>query len=49
MMPLFLAASIWRWIYAPEVGMLNLALGWFGFSSINFLKDPKMMIQSLVL
>ena len=48
MMPLFLAASIWRWIYAPEVGILNLALSWFGIGSINFLKDPKVMIFSLV-
>jgi len=48
MMPLFLAASIWRWIYAPEVGILNVALGWFGVTSINFLKDPRMMIPSLV-
>jgi multiple sugar transport system permease protein len=48
MMPLFLAASIWRWIYAPEVGMLNLALSWLGVESINFLKDPRVMIPSLV-
>jgi len=24
MMPLFLAASVWRWMYAPEVGLSTL-------------------------
>jgi ABC-type spermidine/putrescine transport system permease subunit I len=49
MMPLFLAASIWRWMYAPEVGMINTAIGWLGFDSVNWLKDPKVMIFSLVI
>ncbi len=42
MMPLFLAASIWRWMYAPEVGIINRAIGIFGIESINWLKDPSM-------
>ncbi|MBI9050565.1 MAG: sugar ABC transporter permease [Anaerolineaceae bacterium] len=48
MIPLFLAASIWRWMYAPEVGLLNTIIGWFGADSINWLKDPKVMIFSLI-
>ena len=44
MMPLFLAASIWRWMYAPEVGIINRLIGLFGIESINWLKDPKVMI-----
>ena len=49
MMPLFLAASIWRWLYAPEVGFINTILGRFGIAEIGFLTDPRVMIISLVI
>jgi multiple sugar transport system permease protein len=49
MMPLFLAASIWRWMYAPQFGLINVALGWFGIPSINWLKDPSVMIFALII
>jgi multiple sugar transport system permease protein len=48
MMPLFLAASIWRWMYSPEVGLINMAIGMFGIQSINWLKDPSVMIFALI-
>jgi multiple sugar transport system permease protein len=48
MMPLFLAASIWRWMYSPEVGLINVAIGWLGIESVNWLKDPSVMIFALV-
>jgi len=48
MMPLFLAATIWRWIYTPEVGILNTIIGWFGVSSINFLNNTDTMMLSLI-
>jgi multiple sugar transport system permease protein len=48
MMPLFLAASIWRWMYSPEVGLINVAIGWLGFQSVNWLKDTSVMIFALV-
>lgn len=48
MMPLFLAASIWRWMYAPEVGLINRLIGLFGFASVNWLKDPAVMIYALI-
>lgn len=47
-MPLFLAATIWRWIYAPNFGLLNVVLGWFGIESIRFLNDPDVMLYSLI-
>ncbi len=47
-MPLFLAATIWRWIYAPNFGVLNLILGWFGFENVRFLTDPDVMLYSLI-
>lgn len=48
MIPMFLAASIWRWMYVPEVGIINTALSWIGIKSIDFLNNPKWMIFSLV-
>jgi multiple sugar transport system permease protein len=48
MMPLFLAASIWRWMYSPEVGLINVAIGALGISSVDWLKDPSVMIFSLI-
>jgi multiple sugar transport system permease protein len=49
MIPLFLTASIWRWMYTPQVGLINTALSWLGISSINWLGNPKVMIFSLVI
>jgi len=49
MIPIFLAASVWRWMYAPEVGIVNTMLGWLGFASVNWLQDPEVMIFSLVI
>ncbi|HEX2981786.1 MAG TPA: sugar ABC transporter permease [Anaerolineaceae bacterium] len=47
--PLFLAASIWRWMYAPEYGFINLILKWLGLSSVSWLTDPHVMMFSLVI
>ncbi|WP_011582869.1 MULTISPECIES: carbohydrate ABC transporter permease [Chelativorans] len=47
-LPAFLAATIWRWIYAPNFGLLNMILGWFGIPSINFLNDTDSMIYALI-
>ncbi|MEA5077676.1 MAG: sugar ABC transporter permease [Anaerolineaceae bacterium] len=49
MMPLFLAASVWRWMYAPEVGIINTAMQALGMQSINWLKNPDVMIFSLII
>ncbi|MCF3932095.1 sugar ABC transporter permease [Acuticoccus sp. M5D2P5] len=47
-LPAFLAATIWRWIYTPNFGLLNMILGWFGIESINFLNDTSTMLYSLI-
>jgi len=47
-LPAFLAATIWRWIYAPNFGLLNMILGWFGIPSVNFLNDTDSMIYALI-
>ena len=48
MLPAFLAATIWRWMYAPNFGLANVVLGWFGVPSINFLNDTGMMLYALI-
>jgi multiple sugar transport system permease protein len=47
-LPVFLAATIWRWIYTPNIGLLNMALGWFGIPSVNFLNDTHTMLYALI-
>ncbi len=47
-LPAFLAATIWRWMYAPNFGLVNMVLGWFGMPSINFLNDTGMMLYALI-
>jgi multiple sugar transport system permease protein len=47
-LPMFLAATIWRWIYTPNIGLLNMALGWFGIPSVNFLNDTHTMLYALI-
>lgn len=47
-LPAFLAATIWRWIYAPNFGLLNMILGWFGAPAVNFLNDTGTMLYALV-
>jgi multiple sugar transport system permease protein len=47
-LPMFLAATIWRWIYTPKFGLLNMVLGWFGIPSINFLNDTHTMLYALI-
>jgi multiple sugar transport system permease protein len=47
-LPAFLAATIWRWIYAPNFGLLNMVLGWLGAPSVNFLNDTGTMLYSLI-
>jgi len=46
--PLFLAATIWRWLYAPNFGMLSLIADWLGLGNIRFLTDPALMLYSLI-
>lgn len=47
-LPAFLAATIWRWIYAPNFGLLNVVRGWFGLPSVNFLNEAGSMLYALI-
>jgi multiple sugar transport system permease protein len=35
-------------MYAPEVGIINLAMQTFGMDSVNWLKNPTVMIYALI-
>ena len=47
--PTYLAASIWRWILASDIGLLNSLLTKLGLYQVNFLTDPDVMIFSLII
>jgi multiple sugar transport system permease protein len=47
--PLFLAAAVWRWMLTPDYGTVNLALGLVGVKSIDWLHDPDYMIPALII
>lgn len=47
--PIFLAGSIFRWMYQPEVGLINVALSYLGIDSINWLNDTRYMIFSVII
>lgn len=47
-LPAFLAATIWRWIYTPNFGLLNMIFGWLGLPSVNFLNDTQVMLYALI-
>lgn len=47
-MPLFLAATIWRWLYAPNFGMLSLVADGLGARDMRFLNDPNVMLYSMI-
>jgi multiple sugar transport system permease protein len=47
-LPVFLAATIWRWIYTPNFGLVNMILAWFGLPSVNFLNDTGTMLYALI-
>jgi len=42
-------AMIWRWIFSPQFGLLNYALGLVGLPGQNWLSDPRLALPSLVL
>lgn len=42
-------AVIWRWLYNPEFGLLNLGLSWLGLPAQNWLADEWLALPSLIL
>jgi multiple sugar transport system permease protein len=49
MVPLFLTASIWRWMFTPDVGLINTVLGRLGLGPYFWLTDPKVMVTSVII
>lgn len=47
--PLFLTATVWRWILAPDYGILNMAIEGLGGPSIKWLTNPKYMIPACII
>ena len=43
------SAMIWRWIYSPQFGLLNFALGFFGIPPQSWLNNPSLALPSLVI
>jgi multiple sugar transport system permease protein len=43
------AAVIWRWIYDPNFGLMNYAIGFFGADAINWLNDPTAAMIALII
>ncbi len=42
-------AIVWRYLYHPEYGLLNYALGAVGVDPINWLGDPKWAMPAIIL
>ncbi len=43
------AATIWRWIYQPEIGMINHILDWFGIDGPKWIHDTKWAMPSVII
>jgi multiple sugar transport system permease protein len=39
--------AIWRWLYDPQYGLINVILGWFGIPPQNWLNNPDLVIPAL--
>lgn len=43
------AAVIWRWIFDPNLGVLNHVLGLIGISPVNWMNDPSAAMTALII
>ncbi len=42
-------ALLWQWMYDPQYGLINTALGWFGIDGPPWLKSPDWAMPALIL
>jgi multiple sugar transport system permease protein len=42
-------AIVWRYLYHPEYGLLNYALGAFGIAPVDWLGDPRWAMPAIIL
>ncbi|HHD74613.1 MAG TPA: sugar ABC transporter permease [Nitratifractor sp.] len=47
-LPMVAVANIWLFFYSPDIGLLNKLVSYFGFEPINWLGDPKTVLDALV-
>ena len=47
-LPMIAAANIWMFFYAPQIGLFNKLLGALGFSGVNWLGDPSVVLGSVI-
>lgn len=39
---------VWKWLYLPKVGLINVALGWLGITGPAWLTDPFWALPAIV-
>jgi multiple sugar transport system permease protein len=42
-------AIVWRYLYHPQYGLFNYALGWIGIGPIDWLGDPRWSMPAIIL
>lgn len=47
-MPLVAIAIVWKWLYHPRIGLLNMILAMFGIVGPNWLADPNLAMGSVI-
>ncbi|ADG93011.1 binding-protein-dependent transport systems inner membrane component [Arcobacter nitrofigilis DSM 7299] len=47
-LPMVAVANIWLFFYAPEIGLINQVLHYFGFNEYNFLGDRDLVLGSTI-
>jgi len=49
--PHVVAALIWQWMYNPNYGVVNYAIGWLPFvhGQLNWLSDPDLALPAIIL
>jgi multiple sugar transport system permease protein len=49
LLPGVVVSVIWLWLYNPQYGLLNAALGGLGLERIDWINSPRLVIPSLVI
>lgn len=47
--PMVAAGLIWRWMYEPRLGLVNVALGGLGLPGLPWLQDPRTAMPAVIL
>ena len=49
LIPVMVSTALWMFLYNPQFGLFNLILDWLGLPTQEWLKNPDLVIASLVL